>query len=89
MTASNGVTTHHDNGSGRPAASGGAPHKPLNTWFSSQPTTIFEVMSKLALQHNSINLGQGFPDDEGPDSLKKQASAAFWDFSNQARAALD
>ncbi len=25
-------------------------------------TTIFTVMSKLALEHNSINLGQGFPD---------------------------
>ena len=25
-------------------------------------TTIFTVMSKMALEHNSINLGQGFPD---------------------------
>ena len=25
-------------------------------------TTIFTVMSQLALEHNAINLGQGFPD---------------------------
>ena len=25
-------------------------------------TTIFTVMSSLAVQHNAINLGQGFPD---------------------------
>ena len=29
-------------------------------------TTIFEVMSKLAIEHKAINLGQGFPDEDGP-----------------------
>jgi hypothetical protein len=29
--------------------------------FSSLPTTIFSVMSALAAQHQSVNLGQGFP----------------------------
>lgn len=33
--------------------------KPLNTLLANMPTTIFEVMSKLAAQHNSVNLGQG------------------------------
>ncbi len=28
-------------------------------------------MSKLAMQHGSVNLGQGFPDAEGPESMKK------------------
>lgn len=37
------------------------PGKPLNTTFTSTETTIFEVMSKLAAQHESVNLGQGFP----------------------------
>ncbi len=41
------------------SATMGGTHKPLNTLFNNMPTTIFEVMSKLATQHNSVNLGQG------------------------------
>ncbi|MEZ5443160.1 MAG: pyridoxal phosphate-dependent aminotransferase [Lysobacterales bacterium] len=33
-------------------------------------TTIFTVMSQLAAEQGAINLGQGFPDFEGPQSLK-------------------
>ncbi|HSK40242.1 MAG TPA: aminotransferase, partial [Arenibaculum sp.] len=33
-----------------------------NPLFSQMPTTVFETMSQLALQHDAINLGQGFPD---------------------------
>lgn len=33
-------------------------------------TTIFTVMSQLALQHKAINLGQGFPDFEAPQALR-------------------
>ena len=29
-------------------------------------TTIFTVMSSLAVQHNAINLGQGFPHTAAP-----------------------
>lgn len=32
-------------------------------------TTIFTVMSQLAAQHQAVNLGQGFPDFEGPAAL--------------------
>lgn len=32
-------------------------------------TTIFTVMSQLAAKHGAVNLGQGFPDFEGPDEL--------------------
>ena len=32
-------------------------------------TTIFTVMSQLAAQHKAVNLGQGFPDFEGPAAL--------------------
>ena len=32
-------------------------------------TTIFTVMSQLAMKHGAVNLGQGFPDFEGPPEL--------------------
>jgi methionine aminotransferase len=32
-------------------------------------TTIFTVMSKMALDHGAINLSQGYPDFDGPDAL--------------------
>lgn len=32
-------------------------------------TTIFTVMSQLAMEHQAVNLGQGFPDFEGPSAL--------------------
>lgn len=44
--------------------------KPLNGTFAALPTTIFTVMTNLALENQSINLGQGFPEDEGPSSMK-------------------
>lgn len=34
-------------------------------------TTIFTVMSKLAQDHNAINLSQGFPDFDCPERLKE------------------
>ena len=38
-------------------------------------TTVFEIMSRLAIEHNSINLGQGFPDGVGAkDVLEKAAN---------------
>lgn len=39
-------------------ASGGDGPKPLNDLLSHLPTTIFTVMSALAVKHNSVNLGQ-------------------------------
>ena len=35
-------------------------------------TTIFTVMSQLAAQQGAVNLGQGFPDFDGPDYLKER-----------------
>ena len=32
-------------------------------------TTIFAEMSALAVEHGAINLGQGFPDTDGPESM--------------------
>jgi hypothetical protein len=37
--------------------------KPANSTMSALGTTVFEVMSALAREHKSVNLGQGFPDD--------------------------
>jgi N-succinyldiaminopimelate aminotransferase len=57
--------------------------KPLNTNLSSIGTTIFTVMSALAVQHGSINLGQGFPDTDGPPDVLKAAADALMDNRNQ------
>ena len=34
-------------------------------------TTIFTVMSQLALEHGAVNLGQGFPDFAVPDLMSQ------------------
>jgi aspartate/methionine/tyrosine aminotransferase len=40
-------------------------------------TSVFAEMSRLAVQHEAINLGQGFPDFPGPDFVKEAAKAAI------------
>jgi len=35
-------------------------------------TTIFTVMSQMALDYNAINLSQGYPDYDGPELLKER-----------------
>ena len=57
--------------------------KPANSVLSAYGTTVFEVMSRLANEHQSINLGQGFPDDFGPDPVLAKASEALFDVPNQ------
>jgi methionine transaminase len=46
-------------------------------------TTIFTVMSQLAVQHNAINLGQGFPDFEMSSELTNLVNAAMQKGHNQ------
>ena len=46
-------------------------------------TTVFAEMSALAVRTNSVNLGQGFPDTDGPDSLLDAAVAAIRGGANQ------
>jgi N-succinyldiaminopimelate aminotransferase len=46
-------------------------------------TTIFAEMSALATATGSINLGQGFPDTDGPASLLEGARQAIADGINQ------
>jgi N-succinyldiaminopimelate aminotransferase len=46
-------------------------------------TTIFATMSALAVQHGAINLGQGFPDSDGPPEVLDAAVAAIRGGRNQ------
>src|ERR1700722_19182807 len=57
--------------------------RPVNSLLGSLGTTIFTVMSALAVQHGSINLGQGFPDTDGPVDVLKAAADALMDGRNQ------
>jgi len=40
-------------------------------------TTIFTEMTRLAQQHDAVNLAQGFPDFDGPEFVKDAAIAAI------------
>src|SRR5258708_19167692 len=46
-------------------------------------TSIFAEMTQLAVQHQAVNLGQGFPDFDGPDFVKEAAVAAIRSGNNQ------
>ena len=46
-------------------------------------TTIFAEMSALAVTHDAINLGQGFPDSDGPQPVLDAAVAAIRGGRNQ------
>ena len=48
----------------------------LNKVFGDLPVTIFEAMSQAARDNNAINLGQGFPDDPGPEDIRQAAADA-------------
>lgn len=55
----------------------------LNPVFSGLGTTIFTVMSSLAAAHKAVNLGQGFPEDDGPLEIRAAAAKALLDGPNQ------
>jgi N-succinyldiaminopimelate aminotransferase len=59
------------------------PANPLVPRLRGLGTTIFAEMSALALATGSINLGQGFPDVDGPDQIKQAAVDAIWAGRNQ------
>lgn len=46
-------------------------------------TSIFTEMTRLAIKHQAVNLGQGFPDFAGPDFVKEAAAAAIFADHNQ------
>ncbi|MFE4197731.1 aminotransferase class I/II-fold pyridoxal phosphate-dependent enzyme [Paenarthrobacter sp. NPDC056912] len=45
--------------------------------------TIFEEMTTLAISTGAINLGQGFPDEDGPAEIKAAAQSAIAAGANQ------
>jgi N-succinyldiaminopimelate aminotransferase len=55
----------------------------FNPVFSRQGTTIFTVMSALAAEHKAVNLGQGFPDQDGPESIRAEAARVLMEGPNQ------
>lgn len=57
--------------------------KPTNPVFTGIDTTVFETMSRLAMAHNAVNLGQGFPDVDGPDDILEAAANALTEGPNQ------
>ncbi|WP_093605809.1 pyridoxal phosphate-dependent aminotransferase [Lentzea waywayandensis] len=46
-------------------------------------STIFAEMTALAVQHDAVNLGQGFPDTDGPASMLAAAQSAIASGVNQ------
>jgi len=46
-------------------------------------TTIFSTITALALDHDAVNLGQGFPDEDGPDEVLQAAVDAIRSGKNQ------
>ena len=57
--------------------------KPANSILSSYGMTVFEVMSRLAIEHEAVNLGQGFPDEDGPEDIRRVAAEALMAGPNQ------
>ena len=55
----------------------------IETKLPNVGTTIFAVMSQLATENRAINLGQGFPDFEGPKRLRDSLASAMDSGKNQ------
>jgi aspartate/methionine/tyrosine aminotransferase len=55
----------------------------MNPVFADLPVSIFEIMSRLAREHDAVNLGQGFPDDPGPEDVRRKAAEAVVEGWNQ------
>jgi aspartate/methionine/tyrosine aminotransferase len=51
--------------------------------FAALPDTIFDEMSGLSRKHGAINLGQGFPDSQGPEDIRAKAAEGLMTGSNQ------
>jgi aspartate/methionine/tyrosine aminotransferase len=55
----------------------------MNPLFAGLPATIFDVMSGLARDLGAVNLGQGFPEDDGPLDVREAAARALIEGPNQ------
>src|SRR5688572_4648054 len=59
------------------------PKMTLETKLPKVGTTIFTVMSQLAIEHGAVNLGQGFPDFNVPERLIEALDRAMREGKNQ------
>ena len=57
--------------------------KPLVSKLPDVGTTIFTVMSELAVRHGAVNLGQGFPDYDPDPRLQALVAEAMRSGHNQ------
>lgn len=55
----------------------------MNSVYAGLGTTVFEVMSRLAAERGAVNLGQGFPEDDGPRDILEAAARATIEGPNQ------
>lgn len=55
----------------------------MNRLYAEMPMTIFDQMSGLAHTHGALNLGQGFPEVDGPLAVREAAARAILQGSNQ------
>jgi aspartate/methionine/tyrosine aminotransferase len=73
--------SRHDKANGRDSLPGA--ETAMNPIFSALETSVFEVMSQLARETGAVNLGQGFPDDPGPEDVRRKAAEAVVEGWNQ------
>ena len=59
----------------------------MNSTYAALGTTVFEVMSRLSAERGALNLGQGFPEDDGPRDILEAAARAYSDKCRQLIAA--
>ncbi len=59
------------------------PKLTFNPILAAQPPTIFDVMSTLARELGAVNLGQGFPEDDGSPDVRARAAESLMRDSNQ------
>ncbi|WP_394847075.1 aminotransferase class I/II-fold pyridoxal phosphate-dependent enzyme [Pendulispora brunnea] len=57
--------------------------KPIAARIRDFPTTVFTEFSALAQKHQAVNLGQGFPDFDGPEEIREAAVRAVRGGVNQ------
>lgn len=55
----------------------------MNSVYASLGDTIFDVMSGLARETGAVNLGQGFPEWDGPEDVRRRAADALITGPNQ------
>jgi N-succinyldiaminopimelate aminotransferase len=60
-----------------------ASERRFNPVLQAQPRTIFDVMSTLARELGAVNLGQGFPDEDGSPDVRAFAAKSLMEDSNQ------